>query len=142
MSGQQPPKLPSPFGAIDFEVTDFDDARRALNELPAGVVQVKTMRPGYWTDQRRQPVATDRALTGAAMDWVISLPPALRPHACCEQFPRVINVVAAAWDDPANSLQVLDHMINDYRGGRRGFPETVTLELAALLAHKKAQSSG
>jgi hypothetical protein len=83
---------------------------------------------------------TDRALTGAAMDWVIGLPPALRPHATCEQFPRVVNAIAAAWPDTAFSVQVLDHMINDYRGGRRGFPEAVKRELVALHEHQRARS--
>ena len=135
MAGQPPPKAPRPYGAIDFELTDFEDARHVLDDLPPGVVEAKHLQPGYWEQQRRRPVATDRALTGAAMDWVIRLPPALRPHATCEQFPRVVNAVAAAWPDVAYSLQVLDHMINDYRGGRRGFPAAVQQELAALLTH-------
>ena len=38
MASHQPPKpLPDP-GSIDFEETDFDSARQALDELPPGVV--------------------------------------------------------------------------------------------------------
>lgn len=142
MFGQQPPKPPTrPPGTIDFELTDFDDARHALDDLPPGVAEAKQLLAGSWTAQRRKPVATDRALTGQAMDWVIGLPPSLRPHAACEQFPRVINAIASSWADVAYSLQVLDHMINDYRGGRRGFPDTVRRELAALHAHQSARST-
>jgi hypothetical protein len=141
MFNQQPPKPPkrNP-DSIDFELTDFEDARHVLDDLPPGLAEAKHMQPGYWEQQRRKPVATDRALTGQAMDWVIGLPAALRPHTVCEHFPRVVNAIAAAWSDPAYSVQVLDHMLNDYRGGRRGFPATVKQELAALLAHASARA--
>ena len=142
MFGQQPPKPPRPPGSIDFELTDFEDARHVLDNLPPGVAEAKHLQPGYWEHQRRKSVATDRALTGAAMDWVINLPAALRPHGTCEHFPRVVNAIAAAWADPTYSLQVLDHMINDYRGGRRGFPDAVKRELDALQAHQRVQSGG
>jgi len=138
MASQQPPRPPSP-GSIDFEITDFDSARQALDELPPGIEEVKHLQPGYWEQQRRKPTPIDRALTGAAMDWVIGLPPALRPHATCEHFPRVVNAIASAWADPAHSLLVLDHMINDHRGGRRGFPAAVQQELAALVTHVRAR---
>jgi len=140
MSGQHPPKPALPPGSIDFEATAFDTARQALDELPSGVLQAKQAQPGYWQQMRRKPMVTDRALTGLAMDWVIGLTPALRPHATCEQFPRVVNAIASAWVDIGQSLRVLDHMIEDYRGGRRGFPESVRRELGALRAHQSARS--
>ncbi|MDP1691221.1 MAG: hypothetical protein Q8L49_04580 [Burkholderiaceae bacterium] len=134
-----PPPKPPPPGSIDFEITDFEHARQVLDDLPAGIIEVKHMQPGFWERQRRKSTPTDRALTGAAMDWVIGLPPGLRPHATCEHFPRVVNALAGAWADSAYSVQVLDHMINDYRGGRRGFPVAVQQELAALLAHQRGR---
>jgi len=142
---QPPPKKPPPPGSIEFEITDFDEARRALDELPAGVEQLQSLLGGggvghEWQGRRRKPLPSDRALTGEAMDWVVSLPTALRPHTSCEQFPRVVNAVASSWGDLHFSLQVLDHMINDYRGGRRGFPPAVLMELQALLAHQRARS--
>lgn len=140
MSPTPPSRSTPPSGSIEFELTDFDDARRALDELPAGVAEMQRMRQGDWDGQRRKPLPSDRALTGEAMDWVMSLPPGLRPHASCEQFPRVINAVAASWGDLAYSLQVIDHMINDYRGGRRGFPATVQAELQALHQHQLVRS--
>jgi hypothetical protein len=137
-----PPQKPksTSFDSIDFEITDFDSARMVLDDLPPGVGRAQSMEPGFWEHQRRKPTPTDRALTGAAMDWVIGLPAELRPHATCEQFPRVVNAVAEAWHDTAYSVQVLDHMIKDYRGGRRGFPTAVQQELAALLAYQGAKT--
>lgn len=136
MFGQQPPKPPAPPpGSIDFELTDFEDARHVLDDLPPGVVEAKQLLAGSWEQQRRKLVATDRALTGQAMDWVMGLQPALRPHITCEQYPRVANAIASSWNDREYTVQVLDHMIKDYRGGRRGFPPPVQKELIALFAH-------
>lgn len=126
-------------GSIDFEVTDFDMARRALDELPAGIQAVQRLKGQSWESQRRRPLPTDRALTGEAMDWVVALPAELRPHSMCEQFPRVVNAIAASWNDTAFSLQVIDHMVNDYRGGRRGFPPVVQEELQVLYRHQQAR---
>lgn len=134
-----PPKSSPPLGSIEFELTDFDEARRALDELPAGVAEMQRFRSGDFEGQRRKPLPSDRALTGISMDWVVALPPALRPHTTCEQFPRVVNAISASWSDLAFSAQVIDHMINDYRGGRRGFPPTVQAELKALHDHQLAR---
>lgn len=134
-----PPRPGPPAGSIDFEITDFDMARRALDDLPAGVEALQRLKGQGWESQRRKPLPTDRALTGEAMDWVVALPAALRPHTTCEQFPRVVNAIAASWNDVAFSLQVIDHMVNDYRGGRRGFPLVVQRELQALYRHQQAQ---
>ena len=41
MSNPAPPKPAPPPGSIDFELTDFDDARQAMDELPAGVAEVQ-----------------------------------------------------------------------------------------------------
>jgi hypothetical protein len=138
MTAPTPPKTPAPFDALEFEITDFDAARRALDELPPGVAEVQRINSGFgnWGGQRRKPLPSDRALTGEAMDWVVQLPPALRPHSTCEQFPRVANALAASWSDVSYSLKVIDHLINDYRGGRRGFPAAVQGELRELHAYQ------
>lgn len=133
-------KPSSPPGSIDFEMTDFDMARRALDELPAGVAAIQRLKGGNWEAMRRKPLPTDRALTGEAMDWVVGLPPALRPYSTCEQFPRVVNAIAASWNDLEFCLRVIDHMVNDYRGGRRGFPDVVQRELQALQRHQRQRA--
>jgi hypothetical protein len=137
MINRESPKSPAPLDALDFEITDFDEARRALDELPAGLAQMQQTTPGFWDQKRRGPLPSDRALTGTAMDWVVSLPAPIRPHSACEQFPRVVNAIAESWDDVPLCTRVLDHMINDYRGGRRGFPATVQAELGMLLRHQQ-----
>jgi hypothetical protein len=136
------PKQPLPPGTIEFEFTDFDDARRALDELPAGLAKVHSLQAGAggYEAQRRKPLPSDRALTGAALDWMVAMPAPLRPRVTSEQFPRVVNAVADSWHDLPFSLQVIDHMINDYRGGRRGFPPAVQEELRVLYEHQRAKA--
>jgi hypothetical protein len=137
MSQPNSSKKPWPADGIDFEITDFDEARRALDELPAGLQQMQRHSAGLWEQKRRPPLPSDRALTGAAMDWVVALPSSIRPHTTCEQFPRVVNAIAESWDDVPMCSQILDHMINDYRGGRRGFPAAVPAELGLLMRHQQ-----
>jgi hypothetical protein len=139
MMNPQPPNKPAPLDSLDFEITDFDEARRALDELPAGLTAMQQRTPGYWEQRRRGMLPSDRALTGMAMDWVVSLPPTIRPHTTCEQFPRVANAIAESWADAPLCTRVLDHMLHDYRGGRRGFPATVQAELSTLMQHQQAR---
>jgi hypothetical protein len=141
MNNRESPKPLPALDSLDFEITDFDEARRALDELPAGLAQVQQTTPGFWDHKRRSARPSDRALTGTAMDWVVALPPPIRPHTTCEQFPRVVNAIADSWGDAPLCVRVLDHMIHDYRGGRRGFPAAVQAELAMLMRHQQAQGS-
>jgi len=125
--------LSAPPGTINFEIADFADARRALEELPSGVAEVATLRPGYWEQRRRRPHLSDRALTGATISWLLGLPPGVRPHVLCERYPRVGNAVAAAWPHADSRASVLAGLFNDSRGRRKGFPPEVRREIEALL---------
>ena len=95
-----PPKFkPSSSGVLDFHSVSLDSARAALDELPSGVERVLDGVPGYWVKNRRTPLATDRALTGRAMDWTVQLPANIRPVLTTERYPRIVNAIAAAWPD-------------------------------------------
>lgn len=118
--------------AFEFEITDFTTARAELDRPPAGVGRVAELQPGYWEQRRRKAQASDRALTGATIDWVLALPPSLRPRRLCEHYPRVANAIADAWRDPIERKRVLDDLLSDRRGGRRGFPLEVVQEVEAL----------
>ena len=48
------------------------------------------------------------------------------------RFPHVLNRVGAAWDDPATVSEVMQDLMVDQRGGRRGFPPEALEELKAL----------
>ncbi|MEP7281012.1 MAG: hypothetical protein ABI696_03445 [Rubrivivax sp.] len=126
------PPSPPP-GTIEFELTDFETARGALDDLPAGVEQLQgLMTPDYWLDKRRAPVPSDRALTGTAIDWLIALPPSLRPKAMSERYPRAVNRLAELWTDPLRRHSALDELMVDRRGHRQGFPPEVKAEIELL----------
>lgn len=118
--------------ALDFEPTDLQSARDALDTLPPGVERIPDFVPDYWVRKRRKPTATDRAMTGDAMAWVLNLPAWLRPKALCDRYPRVANNLAASWSNPATRHETLSDLLHDRRGGRRGFPPDVRGEIEAL----------
>jgi hypothetical protein len=118
--------------SIDFEITDFEQARHALEEPPPGVGRVPRVDHGRWEPQRRKPVPTDRALSGLTLQWLVNLPPGLQPRMLAEKYPRLANEIALHWSDHLRSAGVIDALFADRRGGRRGFPFEVESELRAL----------
>lgn len=89
--------------------------------------------PGSWEALRRPPRHNDEALTGTTRLWLRRLPAGRRPLRLCIQYPRVANRIAWHWRDPAQAREVLDDLLTDRRGGRRGFPRPIVLELRRLL---------
>lgn len=130
MKTTQPQYVPRKSGLMDFEPVSIDAARAALDELPQGMAAMLSNQ--YWEKVRRAPLATDRALTGRAMEWMGKLPPPLRPVITCERYARIVNSLAAAWGDPHARADCLEHLLNDRRRGRRGFPPDVERELRQL----------
>lgn len=123
----------APPGSIEFEVADFADARRVLDQPPPGVAEVATMRPGYWEERRRRAELHDRALTSETIRWMLSLPAPVRPHELCKRFPRLGNTIAQAWPRADSRVSVLAGLVRDTRGRRAGFPPGVRKEIEALL---------
>lgn len=124
------PYVPPKSGMMDFEPVSIDSARASLDELPEGMAAQLTGH--YWEKVRRAPLATDRALTGRTMDWVGRLPAEVRPLITCDRYARIVNALAAAWLDPVARDGYFEHLLNDRRRGRRGFPIDVERELSAL----------
>lgn len=131
----QPP-APKPLDAIDFEPTDFEDARAALDEPPPGVKALKRLDPSEWLKRRRPAEVRDRLLTPAASHWLEQLPPDVRPAELPRAYPRVVNNLAEVWNNPSACQALLVDLMVDQRGGRRGFPAAVAVEIAALRDHR------
>lgn len=131
---------PRDLGELDFEPTDFEEAKRIHDELPAGVSTAHTLDPGYWLRQRRATMARDRALSGATIQWALTLPANLRPKTLIDRFPRIANRLAECWSRPAERDAVLQDLLVDRRMRRRGFPPEVATELQALRASLSAPS--
>jgi hypothetical protein len=120
-------------GAIEFEFTDLDTARHALDELPAGVGRLE---PDYWKQRRRLPLATDRAIAGTTREWLGRLPAHVRPHALVERYPRLVNLIAETWRSAQRCQETFEDLTMDRRGGRHGFSFEIEVELRALRAYR------
>jgi len=121
-------------GTIEFEFTNVEDARREA-EKPAAVVALEKLLPGYWEEHRRPLSPSDRALTGKAIDWLLSMPESKRPKVLCEQFPRIANLLADHWGDRLSTQLALMRLLADERGGRKGFSLQIEQEIGRLGAY-------
>lgn len=130
----KPPPVPrrSSADALDFEATDFSVARRALDELPAGLEAARQARAMNWESRRRAPLPSDHAIAGKTVDWILKLAPNARPHRLAEATPRIANALADRWHDPAAAAEYVTDLLVDRRGRRRGFPPEIKKELVML----------
>ena len=76
----------------------------------------------------------DNTLSKLAEEWCERLSPSVQTRALCERYPRIVNRIALCWSDPALTQLLLDQLLRDRRGGRKGFPAPVHAELVALAA--------
>lgn len=133
-----PPPAPKFLDSLDFEITDFQQARAALEEPPAGVKALQRLGPSEWLERRRPAEARDRLLTPLAETWLDRLPRTLRPVELTRAYPRIANLLAESWNDADVCLAILGELMVDQRGTRRGFPQPVVLELVALRDYRAA----
>jgi hypothetical protein len=116
----------------------------SLTEDIQGEVSPRTRRTSSGQSQPKQasevPGTYERLRKGApansafprTLKWADELPPRVKPVALMRQFPRIANLIAAAWDDLVQFEIYMDSLLTDKRGGRKGFPTDVIAELAAL----------
>jgi hypothetical protein len=65
------------------------------------------------------------------------LPPPMRLVALRNGFARIVNHIAAIWDDAQAFDRYVDSLLVDTRGKRQGFPLPVVAELAELRAYHR-----
>ena len=68
----------------------------------------------------------------ATRRWFDSLPANCRPIEMMKTYPRIANRIAFAWRDRQKAQEVMDDLLIDRRGGRKGFPPFVMIELMRL----------
>lgn len=91
-----------------------------------------------WASQRAREKPEDRTLSLKAQDWFDSLPQGIRPHNLAQRYPRICNRIVDRWKYPDLMIQFFDNLLTDRRGGRRGFPMTIAIEIAGLKEHCQA----
>lgn len=80
-------------------------------------------------------MARETSLNRLAVDWLAELPANVRPSELAIRFPHVANKLSAVWYEREKCCEYFDSLMRDRRGGRRGFPPRVALELTALKRH-------
>ena len=116
-------------GSLEFEKVSLDDARKALDETGPAAYAVQK-QPEKWEDKRTP--ALSESLGDATAAWLAELPEAVRPRQLALRYARLANRLCDVWKDPAKCERLLDELMTDRRGGRKGFPLQVASELATL----------
>jgi hypothetical protein len=91
-----------------------------------------TMSLTGWDLARRAPRVEDALLLADTRDLLGHLPPAVRPQQLPLQYPRIANRIKELWPHTAQLKGFLEGLVEDARGGRRGFSPLVDEELHAL----------
>jgi hypothetical protein len=119
-------------GALEFEKVSLNDARKALDETgPAAYAAPRKVE--NWEEQRTQ--APTEPLSDEALAWMAELPESVRPKQLALRYARLVNRLCKAWKEPVKCERLLDDLMMDRRGGRKGFPLIVANELATLRDH-------
>jgi len=79
--------------------------------------------------RRQQPINVPLPRT---LKWIANLPQDVKPLALLRQFPRIANLMALTWNEPASFKAYMDELLIDRRGNRQGFPKAIRQELLAL----------
>jgi len=119
-------------GSLEFEKVSLTDARKALEETgPA--VHAAPKKPENWDEKRSQTLA--EPLADETNAWMAELPESARPKQLALRYARLANRLCKAWSEPAKFDRLLDDLLIDRRGTRKGFPLQVATELATLRDH-------
>lgn len=122
-------------GLLEFEPVSMAAARAVANELPSGVEKVLDNIPGYWHRVRRATAKRDLVLTPSTIEWMRRLPKEIWPLQTGASYPRVLNQLALVWRNPIERETQFEQLLNSTRKNRRGFPESVQVELQTLHMH-------
>lgn len=85
-----------------------------------------------WVTRRSPQRDADRALTSETHIWLHTVPSGVHPKRLCRLHPRIANRIAATWSDQNETERLFEELLQDKRGGRRGFPPIVLNELRRL----------
>jgi hypothetical protein len=94
------------------------------------VAEVSAPKQGVAATKRRDTQVV--TLRESTIRWLAELPEHLRPKEMATRFPHIANRLAVEWPTASTCRPYFDDLLLDSRGDRKGFPERVALELAAL----------
>lgn len=95
---------------------------------------------GPW--QRKPERPEDQVLSLRAETFFGSLPDEVYPHALIERFPRIANEIARRYGDREQLVRYFRSLLTDERGGRKGFPFQVLMDIENLKTHLLGDEHG
>lgn len=130
-SGSAPPSRPVPATPAPSRPVPTTASATAAAPAPAtdGASPPTTAddAQGKWPRRPPQP------LTIASHQIAIALGKEGEPiPGLARRFPHVLNRISAVWEDPPATAELIDDLLVDRRGGRRGFPADVLAELLTI----------
>lgn len=114
---------------------DFEEYQRTPNARRDDAPAERTYVHAGDAEQDWSPVRRARPadyLLPIGERWLRGLPPEVLPAALLMNFPRIVNLIAMQWDDRGACAAYFEELLNDRRGGRRGFPQNVARDLSRL----------
>ncbi len=127
----------SSYRTLDASLTVADDVRDAVYPFrtvkDSSRAQIRPAKDsGEEAYRHLRKSAPANILLPRTLKWAGELPPRVTPVALMREFPRIANLIAAAWEDLVQFEIYMDSLLTDKRGGRKGFPGDVIAELGAL----------
>ena len=119
-------------GNVASDVNINDIGRRRSSTAPADDARPATKQAAAEFVRKATPANTPFPAT---FKWIAGLPREVRPLELLKQFPRIANMLAQAWHDPAAFREYMFDLLIDRRGDRKGFPQDVRSELLKLRAY-------
>lgn|GEM_PF-1278706 len=101
--------------------------RPRMAEPPAALAHARTTD---WSSVRKARPAD--YLLPLSEKWFDALPSEVAPCALASQYPRIVNLIAAQWNDHQITPELFEELLGDRRGGRAGFPPAVRRDLLSL----------
>lgn len=94
------------------------------------------MRHGRRRSDQPRAAGSQELLGLHAQQLLNALPADMRLVALRGEYPRILNHIAALWDESRELERYFNSLMMDSRGGRRGFPFRVIAEIAELRSHR------
>jgi hypothetical protein len=119
------------FPVIAIDLLNVNPPKPATGAAPAAARHpgVRLPDPAMIRLRRQQPINVPLPRT---LKWIANLPQDVKPLALLRQFPRIANLMALTWNEPASFKAYMDELLIDRRGNRQGFPKAIRQELLAL----------
>jgi hypothetical protein len=114
---------------IEFESVSVESLQKSRREEQ----KVQERQTGQELSANRSPeLLADLRLSEQTASWLAALPSRFDPSSSQQSYPRIANRLCQCWRRPVEADRYFEDLLNDRRGGRRGFSFEVAQEQAVL----------